>query len=42
MPRVLSAFHHFEKILADIVDARLPISVWLDFAALDLLFKTRP
>lgn len=41
MPRVLRAVHHFEQILASIVDARLPMSIWLDFATLDL-FKQHP
>ena len=41
MRNVLSAVHRFEQILAGIVDARLPMSVWLDFATLDL-FKQHP
>jgi hypothetical protein len=41
MRRVLNTVHRIGQILSDIVEARLPMSVWLDFATLDL-FRTRP
>lgn len=41
MRRLLSAVHRVEQILTDIVDARLPMFIWLDFATIDL-FKKHP
>jgi hypothetical protein len=41
MSKVINAVHRLEQILAGIVEARLPMSVWLDFAALNL-YRKRP
>jgi hypothetical protein len=40
MRGILNAADRFGQLLANIVEARLPLCVWLDFTALDL-FKTR-
>lgn len=36
MRRALSAVHRFEQIFAGIIEVHLPVSVWLDFATLEL------
>ena len=41
MRRIVTAVHRLAQILTGIVEAPLPMSVWLDFATLDL-FKNRP
>jgi hypothetical protein len=41
MHKVVAVVHRIGQMLTDIVDARLPMSVWLDFAGLDL-YKKRP
>ncbi len=41
MRQVRSAAHHLRQILTEIVNARLPTSVWLDSTTLHL-YKTRP
>jgi hypothetical protein len=41
MRQLRSAAHHLGQILTEIVNARLPTSVWLDSTTLHL-YKTRP
>ena len=41
MRRLRSAVHRLGQILTEIVEARLPMSVWLDFTTLHL-YKARP
>lgn len=41
MRKVISAAHRLKQIFSDIVEARLPMSVWLDSTTVHL-FKTRP
>jgi hypothetical protein len=41
MRAIVNAVHRLGNIFNAIVEARLPMSVWLDFASLDL-FKARP
>jgi hypothetical protein len=41
MPKLRSAAQRLGRILAEIVNARLPMSVWLDSTTLHL-YKTRP
>jgi hypothetical protein len=41
MRRVIKAANRLKQILSDIVEARLPMSVWLDSTTIHL-FKTRP
>lgn len=40
MRQLRRAAHHLGQIFTEIVSARLPMSVWLDFTALHL-YKTR-
>jgi hypothetical protein len=41
MPKLRSAAQRLGQILIEIVSARLPMSVWLDFTTLRL-YRTRP
>ena len=38
--KIMSTVHHITQFLSGIVDARIPMHVWLDFATLDL-YKRR-
>jgi hypothetical protein len=41
MRQVRSAANHLRQMLTEIVNARLPMSVWMDSTTLHL-YKTRP
>jgi hypothetical protein len=41
MRRIVSVVHRLKQILSDIVEARVPMSVWLDSTTAHL-FRTRP